>query len=480
MERCDLLIRGGTVIDGTGGARRQADVAVKGERIVALGALTDWQGTATIDARGKVVSPGFIDAHTHDDNLLLRRPDMAPKTSQGVTTVVVGNCGVSLAPLTLKGAPPPPLDLLGGQEHYRFDTVAGFVDQLAKTPPATNAALLIGHSTLRVGTMEDVGRPASAAEIDAMAKRLDEGMRAGAIGFSTGLFYAPNAAAPTSEVIEIARVAGSHGGLYATHMRDEHEGVERSLDETFEIGRKANLPVVISHHKVAGVKNFGRSAATLAKIETARQTQTIGLDVYPYTAGSTVLLEKLIPSCAKVVITWSKAVPEAAGRELAHIARDWNVDPLEAARRLQPAGAIYFMMDEDDVRRILAYKHSMIGSDGLPHDERPHPRLWGTFPRVLGYYAREVGLFSLEEAVHRMTGLTARTFGLEDRGELRPGAYADLVIFDAATIAARADFDHPTEPAAGIDRVIVNGATVWQDGGATPARPGRVVRRKKT
>lgn len=478
MGDCDLLIRGGTVIDGTGGPRFEADVATKGDRIVALGDIGAYRAARTLDATGRIVAPGFIDAHTHDDNLLLRRPDMAPKTSQGVTTVVVGNCGVSLAPVRLERAPPPPMDLLGGRADYRFGTVRAFVEQLNETAPATNAAILIGHSTLRVGTMDDVGRPARPDEIERMAARLEEGMAAGAIGFSTGLFYPTNSAAPTEEVIALAKVAAAHGGLYATHMRDEHDGVETSLEETFRIGREAHIPVVISHHKVAGVKNFGRSRATLARIEAARARQPVGLDVYPYTAGSTVLLDKLIPSAARVVITWSKAHPELTGRELSTIAKDWGVTTLEAAKRLQPAGAIYFMMDEEDVRRIIAYPHSMIGSDGLPHDERPHPRLWATFPRVLGHYAREVGLLTLEDAVHRMTGLTARTFGLKDRGELRIGAHADLVVFDAATIAARADFEHPTEPAAGIDAVIVNGQAVWQAGAPTGARPGRVLRRE--
>jgi len=478
VKTCDLAITGGTVIDGTGAPRRRADIAVAADRIVALGDIGGYEAARTVDARGRIVAPGFIDAHTHDDNLLLRRPDMAPKASQGVTTVVVGNCGVSLSPIALKGAPPPPMDLLGGRDDYGFETVGAYVERLGETPAATNAAILIGHSTLRVGAMNDVGRAATPREIDLMAERLDEGMRAGAIGFSTGLFYPTNSAAPTEEVIALAKVAAARGGLHTTHMRDEHDGVETSLEETFRIGREADIPVVISHHKCAGVNNFGRSKATLARIEAARAKQEIGLDVYPYTAGSTVLLDKLIPDASRVIITWSKAYPELTGRDLADIAKAWGVGLLEAAARLQPAGAIYFMMDEADVRRIIAYKHSMIGSDGLPHDERPHPRLWGTFPRVLGHYARDVGLLTLEDAVRRMTGLTARSFGLKDRGELRIGAFADLVVFDAETVAAGSDFDHPTEPAIGIDAVIVNGEPVWRAGQPTGARPGRVVRRE--
>ena len=476
-KTCDFAITGGTVIDGSGKPRFKADVAVRGDRIVALGDISAFRAGRTLDAGGRIVAPGFIDAHTHDDNLLLRHSDMAPKTSQGVTTVVIGNCGVSLAPVAMDRSPPPPMDLLGGRGDYHFASVAAYVAQLKETPPATNFAMLVGHSTLRVGAMDDLERPARPSEIDRMAARLDEGMTAGAIGLSTGLFYPTNSAAPTAEVVALAKIAAAHGGIYTTHMRDEHDGVETSLDETFRIGREANIPVVISHHKVAGVKNFGRSKATLAKIEAARATQTIGLDVYPYTAGSTVLLDKLIPGAARVIITWSKAHPEFTGRDLSAIAQDWGVELLEAAERLQPAGAIYFMMDEADVQRIIAYPHSMIGSDGLPHDKLPHPRLWGTFPRVLGHYARDIGLLTLEDAVHRMTGLTAQTFGFKDRGDIRIGAAADIVVFDAATIAARADFDHPMEPACGIDHVIVNGRPVWQQGRATEARPGIVLRR---
>ena len=472
----DVLFTGGTVIDGTGAARVRADVAVAGDRVAAVGLLEEASAARTVDATGRIVAPGFIDAHTHDDNLLLVDPDVTPKTSQGVTTVIAGNCGVSLAPLAPGRPVPPPLDLLGGPEVFRYPRFADYVAALDRAPPAANAGLLVGHSALRLDTMDDVDRPASAREIDAMRARLAEGMAAGALGFSTGLIYGPNKAATTDEVAAVAEVAGAAGGLYVTHMRNENDGVEEAMEEAFEIGRRAGAGVVISHHKCAGRANFGRSRDTLARIERARASQSVGLDVYPYTAGSTVLLADMVEKAERVIVTWSETHPEYAGRDLADAAADLGLDPLAAVDKLNPAGGIYFMMDEADVRRIIAYPHSMIGSDGLPHDRHPHPRLWGTFPRVLGHYARELGLLTLEDAVRRMTGLTAAQFGLADRGEVRAGAYADLVMFDAETIADRSTFEAPIRPAAGIDVVMVNGAIVREAGRATGNRPGRALR----
>ena len=472
----DVLFKGGTVIDGTGAPRVRADVAVSGDRIAAVGGYLDASAAArTIDATGRIVSPGFIDAHTHDDNLLLVDRDMTPKTSQGVTTVVAGNCGISMAPLRPGRPVPPPLNLLGPPEDFRYPRFADYVAALDEAPPAANAALLVGHSALRLDTMDDVERPATASEIDAMRERLAEGMEAGAIGFSTGLVYGPNRAATTDEVAVVAEVAGAAGGLYVTHMRNEEDGVDRALEEAFEIGRRAGAGVVISHHKCAGRRNFGRSRETLALIDRARETQSVGLDVYPYTAGSTVLLAEMVDHAERVIVTWSEPHPEAAGRDLAEVAGELGLDPVAAAEALKPAGAIYFMMDEADVRRIMAYEHSMIGSDGLPHDRHPHPRLWGTFPRVLGHYARELRLLTLEDAVRRMTGLSAARFGLADRGVVRAGAYADLIVFDAETIADRATFEAPTLPAAGIDLVMVNGAVIREGSRATGNRPGRVL-----
>jgi N-acyl-D-amino-acid deacylase len=269
-----------------------------------------------------------------------------------------------------------------------------------------------------------------------------------------------------------------HKAIHTTHMRDESDHVMDSLNETFRIGREADVPVVISHHKVTGKHNFGRTRETLAAIDAARRTQPIAIDVYPYIASSTILKPEWTAIARRVLVTWSKAMPDAGGRDLADIAREMGVDMKEAAQRLLPAGAIYFTMDEDDVQRVLSWPEAMIGSDGLPHDIHPHPRLWGTFPRVLGHYSRDLKLFSLEEAVRRMTSLTAQCFGLADRGVLRKGAYADLVVFDAEKIIDRATFEQPKLPAAGIDLVLVNGAAVWRDGAATGNRPGRALRRQ--
>jgi N-acyl-D-amino-acid deacylase len=475
----DWILRGGTVIDGTGAPRRSADVAIAGDRIEAIGNVSRAQGAREIDVAGLAVAPGFIDVHTHDDRALFAAPDMAAKASQGVTTVITGNCGISLAPLAPERAVPPPLDLIGEAADYAYPRFAAYLEALDRMPPAINAACLVGHSTLRVGTMPDFDRPARADEIARMQERLQEALDAGAIGMSTGLFYAPAFHAPTSEIEALAAVLHPADAVYTTHMRDESDHVLDSLDETFTTSRAAGVPVVISHHKTTGRANFGRTAETLPKIEAAMAGQEIGLDAYPYIAGSTVLRTQRIEDALKVLITWSKSAPEQAGRELADIARDWGVGIIEAAERLQPAGAIYFMMDEADVQRVLAFPPTMIGSDGLPHDTHPHPRLWGTFPRVLGHYCRELGLFDLETAVRKMTGLSAARFGLRGRGVVAEGAYADLAVFDPETVIDRASFAEPTLPSAGIAHVFVNGRPVWSEGRSTGERPGRALRRQQ-
>lgn len=479
-KHADLIIRHAEVVDGTGRARFAADVVVKEDRIVMVGDATNWTAENDLDAEGLLVTPGFIDTHTHDDRVMLSNGAMLPKITQGVTTVITGNCGISLAPTPRPMTPPitPPMNLLDGEGiWFKYPTFASYIAALGESPPTTNSALLVGHTTLRIAVMSDFDRPATPDEITAMKALLVEAMKAGAIGLSTGLAYEPAFLSSTEEIIELAKVASQYGGLYCTHLRDEGDEVMEALEEAFFIGREADLPVVISHHKVAGKQNFGRSSETLAFIEKQMALQPICLDCYPYSASSTVLAAKAAASALKVTVTWSVPHPTMAGRELADIVKEWETTQEDAIKRLSPAGAIYHRMDEADVSRILAFKDTMIGSDGLPHDEVPHPRLWGSFPRVLGHYSRDRGLFSFEKAIKKMTGLSAEKFGLKDRGVIREGAFADLVILNAETVAEGSSFAHPTIPAIGIETVIVNGKIAWKDGAVTSARPGRVLQR---
>lgn len=471
----DLVIRHATLISGDGSARFEADLAVAGDRIAAIGRLDDTRGALEIDAAGKIVAPGFIDVHTHDDGALLAPRGMDPKISQGVTTVIAGNCGVSLAPLLLDRTPPPPFTLVGGQENFRFDRFADYVAELRQHGIATNAALLVGHTTLRQRVMPVTDRPANDAETVLMQEAVAQAMAEGAFGLSTGLDYPPAVNSSTEEVKALAATAARLGGPYVTHTRNYFETMDDAIEEAIDIAGHAGGKLFISHHQCTGRANFGKSGPSLQRIDRARETMDIGMDVYPYAASSTVLRLERCDTGLKILITWSDPHPEMARRELSDIAREWNCSEREAGQRLLPAGAVYFQLDETDVRNIIAHPRTMIGSDGLPHDIHPHPRLWGTFARVLGHYARDVGLFSLEEAVHRMTGLPAREFGIDRRGVLAEGNFADLVIFDPATIIDTATFEEPRQPAAGIEHVFVNGISVWRDGKATGALPGTVL-----
>lgn len=478
-RQIEFVIRGATVIDGTGSPGRQADVVVGAGRISAV-VPHDSAGTETIiDARGLVVAPGFIDAHTHDDLVLIHRPDMLPKVSQGVTTVIVGNCGISAgAGILAPGAvPADPLALLGPAEQFRYADFASWAAAVTDARPATNVAALVGHTALRAAAMDDLDGAARADEIAAMRDQLSASLECGAIGLSTGLAYRNAAAAPTDEVLALAEPLAAHGGLYVTHLRDEAAGILEAMEEAFTIGLGAAATVIVSHLKCAGIANHGRSEAVLSLLERAAQDASVGCDCYPYTASASTLDLKQVVADVPIMITWSDPAPHQAGRMLADIAADWKVDLLEAARRLQPAGAVYHCMDAADVERILAHPLTMIGSDGLPVDPRPHPRLWGAFPRVLGHYAREQALFPLETAVRKMTGLTADRFGLADRGYVRKGMAADLVLFDPTRIADLATYEDPVRPAAGIVGVWVNGVHTYAGAGAVIGRAGRFLAR---
>jgi len=471
----DLLIRNAIIIDGTRRPRYTGDIGVRGGRIADIGQLKQARAEHEIDAQGKIVAPGFIDAHTHDDRLLGSDPAMTPKVSQGVTSVIAGNCGISLAPL-VAASPPPPLDLIDDGGAFRFPDFVSFLEELDSQPAATNVACLVGHTTLRVAAMSRLDRAATIGETARMQAMAREALAAGAIGLSTGTYYPPAAHATTEEIIAVAQPLKEYGGRYVTHMRHEDDRIAEAMEETFRIGREVGVPVIISHHKVVGQENFGRSVETLALLRTAGERQSVCLDCYPYTASSTILRADRIALSSRILITWSKPHPEFAGMDLALAADRLGVSQEEAVARLSPAGGIYFSMDEADVQRILQFDETMVGSDGLPHDIKPHPRLWGTFPRVLGHYCRDLGLFPLETAIYKMTGLTARNFGLKERGLLQPGYWADITLFDAAEIGDAASFDAPTQQARGISNVIVNGVAVWHEGQATGARPGRLLR----
>lgn len=358
--------------------------------------------------------------------------------------------------------------------------MADYLDAVERAAPAVNVAALVGHTSLRLATMEDLSRPASAAEIEAMRHRLAEALAEGAIGLSTGLVNPPARSATIDEVVVLAREVSAAGGVYTTHMRDENDHVLEALEESFETGRRAEVPVVISHHKCAGRNNWGRSHATLAAIEAAARGQEVGVDAYPYSACSWMLAAEAVDEDIRTIVTWSSRHPDCAGRDLADIAAEWGISQKDACARLTPAGAVYFDMDEGDVRRIIAHPQVMIGSDGVPHDEHPHPRLWGAFARVLGHYARDIGLFALEEAIRKMTQLPAKRFRLRERGELAVGYFADICVFDPATVADAATYEHPVAKARGIEIVLVNGAYAYRGGQVTEGRgAGRALRIRK-
>lgn len=479
------LLKNGLIVDGLRQPSWLGDVLLVDDRIHALAptghlasnlAFDGIEVTHEFDCTGKVIAPGFIDVHTHDDAAVLNQPDMLPKLSQGITTVVVGNCGISLVPMVTTHAASP-LSLLG-QAQFKYANVAEYAEAINATPPAVNVAVLVGHTALRMRHMTDLNRGANATELSAMSHDLKASMDAGALGMSSGIFYREAFAADQAELTALATVAAQAGGVYATHIRDELAGILEAMQEAAQTARHSGLPLILSHHKCAGPSNWGRTKETLALIDTLAKTQPIAMDVYPYTAGSTVLRDDLVDGVIDVLITSSEPHPEMGGQYLKAIATKWGVTQKEACHRLMPGGACYFQMHEDDVQRVITHPLSMIGSDGLPHDERPHPRLWGAFPKVLACYWREKGVLALEEAIHKMTGLSARQFKLTGRGALVAGAFADVVVFDPIRVADRATFENPMQFSEGIEQVWVNGQLSYTDlERASGLRGGRFIKR---
>ena len=473
-RRLDVKITDGWIVDGTAAPRWRGDVGIRAGRIVALGDLSAWAAERSLDARGQVVAPGFIDTHGHDDLMFIEKPALDWKTSQGITTVVVGNCGVSGFPAPLPGNSAAALALLG--ESPLFESMAGYVQAVQALRPMINVAALVGHANLRMAVMQDPMATPTAGEQAAMESLLDQALEQGAVGFSTGLAYEPGSMARPQELAGLARVAAARGSLHTSHIRNEGDTVEESVDEVLAVGRQTDCATLVSHHKCMLPANWGRSDRTLANIDRARAAGLQAtLDIYPYSGSSTILIPERAQTIDRIRITWSDPHPECNGQYLADIAEQWGCDRETAARPQLPAGANNIPMDQQEVQRIFRHPCCMVGSDGLPADAHPHPRLWGSFTRILGRYVREDGLMPLEQAVAKMTSLPASVFGLKGRGALTVGAWADVVVFDPDTVQDCATWEQPTLPSQGVRAVYVNGVQVHPQ--APQQRPGQVLSR---
>jgi N-acyl-D-amino-acid deacylase len=486
----DLVIRDVQILDGSGGAPVRGDVAVDEGRIVEVGAVRG-AGEREIDGRGRCLAPGFIDTHAHDDGAFLRHPDMTFKLAQGVTTTVSGNCGFSAIPAA-PGAENAAAALLG-RMRADFTDLDGYFGAVMARGPAINNLMLVGHNTVREIVMGMEQRAPTVNELAAMRAHVETAMAQGACGFSTGLIYRPGRYSATDEVIEIARAVQPFAGLYTTHMRNEGDHLLEAVEESLTIGREAKLHLHISHHKAAGKRNWGRVAASLARVDAAIAAgQPVTLDVYPYTAGSGRMIEyfnldRPDPELAAVIrLARCPPFPEFEGRMLVDVAAERGIDLAEAVRLVltSPGGeqtlCIQFIIDEADVETNLRHADMMVGSDGIPDLRgRPHPRLFGTFPRVLAHYVRERGVLTLPEAVRRMTALPAAIFGLSERGSIRPGYWADLVLFDAQAVRDTATYDEPQQLPAGIGYVVVNGRIAFEHGEGTGVAAGRMLRYRR-
>ena len=498
----DLILRNGRVLDGAGTPWFRADVAVRGDTIARIARSIDEPAGRVIDVANAIVAPGFIDTHTHARRGINATPTAPNYVRQGVTTVIEGPDGSSPIPL------------------------GTFLAGLENLPKSVNIGGFIGQGSIRSEVIGNTNRPATTDEIAKMQALVEQGMRDGALGLSTGLFYVPGTFTPTSEVVELAKVAGRYGGIHTSHQRDDAAKVLDSVRETIAIGEGGGLPTQITHHKVIGKANWGRSADALRLVDEARSRGVdVTSDQYPYTASSTSISSALLPAWAleggqqalqarfKDAATREKIVADSAAMirdergggdpknvQFANCAFDPSLNgrtlaDATAKRGLTPTignaaetvlwiveqggcQGIFHAMSEEDVIRILQHSATMVASDGeVPAFGRgnPHPRSYGTFARVLGMYVREKRVLTLEEAVRKMTSFPAARIGLSDRGILRPGMKADIVVFDPVRVRDRATFDAPHQYADGFSHVLVNGQIVFENGEMTAARPGRVL-----
>jgi N-acyl-D-amino-acid deacylase len=484
----DIAIVNGTVVDGTGAPGVRADIGIADDRITVVGELREPAGRI-IDASGRIVAPGFIDAHAHSDFVLLRDPLNPEKVMQGVTTNIIGNCALSPAPVN--GAVrlffEDLLQHLFGSVDIRWTDFAELLRVYESEGVAPNLKSLAGQGSIRMAVMGMEPRPADAGEMSAMRKHLADAMEAGAAGVSTGLMYPPGSFARTEELIELTKIVAEGGGLYATHMRNEDDQLLEALEEAIRIGERAGVPVQISHHKAVGKPNWGRVEQSLARLDAACDSGLeIDSDVYPYTAFSTVI-GPLLPEIGRfpdtpVLIVGARFDKSLVGRYAHEVAAERGQTLLECATSLNEseAGAVTvvgFGMCQEDVDTVLRHPRTMIGSDGIESDSgQPHPRVYGTFARVLGEYVRERGVVGLEQGIHKMTGRPAAKFRLTDRGELAVGKFADIVVFDPETIADVATYQEPRQHPVGIDFVLINGRVAVEGGVQRDIRPGRVLR----
>ncbi len=517
----DLLIRGGTVIDGTGAPRTRADVAITNERITDVGAFTGRRAMRMIDARDKIVAPGFIDIHSHSDESMLVNSAMESALHQGVTLVVCGNCGGSSAPVHGLAAEEADREYARLGIERTWSSFYEYVAAVEANGAAINLCSFVGHGTLRMCVLGAEARPPTADELARMRALLGRAMDEGAIGLASGLIYPPSAYGTTDELASLCEIVRARGGLYASHIRNEGAQLLDAVEENLEVGRRSGVRVQLSHHKASGQKNWGKVKESVARIEEARRTGVdVQADQYPYTASSTGLAVT-IPNWVheggsakltarlrdpavrgrirdedtetgrawdRIVIARARHHPEYSGRSVADLAKAAGKDPLEwtCDTLVEHEGAVdivHHSMSEDDVRFVMAQPWVAIGSDSranAPYGPlsfgKPHPRSYGTFPRVLGRYAREEGVLTLEDAVRKMTSLTARHLRLRDRGVLRPGAWADVVVFDPALVEDLATYDDPHRYPRGIEHVVVNGALAIDAGVTTEERAGRFLR----
>src|SRR6267154_973544 len=505
LQPFDILIQHARIVAGSGNPWYNGDIGVRGDSIVAIGRLDGSPAKLTIDAHGLTVAPGFIDIHTHARRGIFEDPSAQNYIRQGVTTLIEGNDGSSPLP------------------------IAPFFQKLGEVSMAPNFGLFVGQGSIRQQVLGLENRKATREEIDRMKEIARQAMQDGALGLSSGLFYVPGNFTPTEEVIEIAKVVAGFGGMYISHMRDEASGVVDSVRETIRIGEEGGLPTQVTHHKIIGQENWGKSVETLRLVEEARARGVDAtIDAYPYTASSTgtgalfpqwslaggqkALLERLSAPEQRtritaeivrriqvdrgggdpknIVMASCSFDPSLAGKSLADITaargRPVNFDTAaETAIEIQQKGgcsAVFHAINEEDVERILRSPYTMIGSDGeIPQFGKgaPHPRSYGTFARVLARYVRDRKVLTLEDAVRKMSGYPAERLRLLDRGLLRPGMKADIVIFDPAKVQDKADFANPHQYAEGFREVIVNGELVISGGQLTKARPGRVIRARQ-